>query len=77
MLCGWRLGILGSALRDGNSAEMLRSEEQQGRFVACLDYSVFNLLYEGRVCSAGDDLDQAECEHIFHSGGMRDLLIWG
>lgn len=35
----------GSALRGGNSAEMLRSEEQQGNFVACLYYSVFNLLY--------------------------------
>lgn len=69
MLCGWRFGILGSALRDGNSAEMLRGEEQQESFVACLYYSVFNLLYGGGwVCSAGDALDQAEREHIFHSG---------
>lgn len=30
----------------GNSAEMLRSEEQQESFGACLYYSVFNLLCE-------------------------------
>lgn len=47
VLYGWRCGILGSALRDGSSAEMLRSEEQQESFVACLYYSVFNLLYGG------------------------------
>lgn len=73
VLYGWRCGILGSALCDGSSAEMLRSEEQQESFVACLYYSVFNLLYGG-VCSAGD---QAKCERIFHSGGVGDLLIWG
>lgn len=43
------LEFWGSALRDGNSAEMLRSEEQQGSFVACLYYSVFNLLEGGSV----------------------------
>lgn len=45
---------MGSALRGGNSAEMLRSEEQQESFVACLYYSGFNLLCGGGLCSAGD-----------------------
>lgn len=77
MLYGWRFGILGSALRGGNSAEMLRSEEQQESFIGCLYYSVFNVLYEGGFYSAGDCLDQAKCEHIPPFGGVRDLLIWG